>query len=336
MEQKTINKTMASHPIAETENKLKEIQINSAFEEWIGLSTFNRWHLCLYKFATEKPLCYTNPNVINDTLNILRTNRKLVAPALSAHAEELSQAVFSLLRPGSSWGKEQLLSLDTPDDFSAFESIWHPEYIRYCEQIYNHLIQIPLEILGQIKHKQYTDEALANRVKKLSDFGLSTLTNGYNSTVRNSISHGHVSFGLLDIAYIDKNKKDVLDAYEFSNLFDSLVDTCHSILIAMLLFICEDREEFEKVGLSKLPLGIRFLFVNGFTCHKGTRVLSFIENQIQNNKKQLNIICRIETKSRQIHILRRFLYVGQRMFLAGMVNMIATQFLLIAECHHPL
>lgn len=313
---KTLNATMSSYPLTKIENELKRIRILSVFDQWIHESNFNEWHFCLYRFASEKPLSYFSFAAIDETLNMLRANQKFVPAALSAYSQEISQAIFSLLRPGSSWGKEQSLSLDTPDDFAEFESIWHPEYIRYCEQIYNHLIQIPLEILGQTRSKQYTTEALANRVEKLSIFGLGTLADGYNSAVRNSISHGHVAFGVLDITYEDKKKTEVLDAQEFGNLFDALVDTCHSVVIAALLFVCEERQEFEKAGLANLPLGIRFLFIDGFTYHKGTRILSLIENQIRGNKKQINVSYRIETKLRQVQMFESF-FIGWAVSIFG-------------------
>ncbi len=218
---------------------------------------------------------------------------------------------MSLLRPARSWEKEDKLSLDNPEQIFEFESVWHPEYQRYSEHVFNHLINVPLYMLGRLnrkpkakKPKDFVSQTLANRVETLKDKKLTSLTDGFEPIVRNAISHGGVDFGLVEITYIDKRKnaQKVLSAYEFSQLFDDMVDTCHSILIAMLLFVCNHRPLVQTHGLHRLPLGLRFLFIDAIASTTRFQLLTMIESRaVIGNRRQLNISCRIDTCSRLTH-----------------------------------
>ncbi|MFZ6029871.1 MAG: hypothetical protein ACOYYS_19325 [Chloroflexota bacterium] len=299
----TLNQMMENAPIIRAENRLKESVIVSAFSRWIQSSTFHEWHLSLYKFAIEKPLCHINLTVIDETLRFFNLHPSLVLEAIINCGVDISHAVLSLIRPGSSWGKDEQLSLDTPKDLVEFESVWHPEYLRYCEQIYNHLIQIPLTVLGQLNGgKQYISQTLANRSSTLASMGFKCLTDGFNSTIRNALSHGHILFGVQDITYTDHQKVEKILSYDFSNTFDNLVDTCNSLVVTILIFLCENRSLVEQKGLYSLPVGIRFFLIDGFTQHRDLRLLSMIENQIIDNKRQLNLICEVGSKVRAVHL----------------------------------
>jgi hypothetical protein len=181
---------------------------------------------------------------------------------------------------------------------AEFESIWHPEYQRYCEHVFNHLIQLPLHVIGSGKGKNYLAPTLANRAHLMQTNGLAELTTGYDSVVRNAISHGSTSFEVTGVKYIDKKDDRLLASWEFACLFDSLVDTCHSILVALLLFLCEQQTLVEGTGLHKLPLGLRFIFIDAFSSHSGFKLLSAMESDTAGPKKQLNMACEINSKAR--------------------------------------
>lgn len=98
--------------------------------------------------------------------------------------------------------------------------------------------------------------------------------------------------------YIDKKDDKLFASWEFANLFDSLVDTCHSILVALLLFLCQHQTLVEGTGLHNLPLALRFIFVDAFSSHLGFELLSMMESDTIGSKKQLNIVCKINSKVR--------------------------------------
>lgn len=299
----SLNDIFQSYPLCIVEQRLRKQQISESFSDYVDDDTFTPWHFALYKFATVPPLKYTRAETIHIALAFFNQNVELTSQALSHLQREISHAVFSLLRQGSSWSSEEKLALDNPKHILDFEHIWHPEYQRYCEHVFNHLIRIPLFILGTINNKDYQSPALANRVGILSNNGLAHLIEGYDSIVRNSISHGSVSFDVYEITYTDRNQSTSLSASEFAVLFESLVDTCHSILVSLLLFICENQTNIENNGISTLPLGLRFLFIDALASHTGLELLSMVESSVAGNDKQLNISCRIDSKARSVQLM---------------------------------
>jgi hypothetical protein len=269
------------------------------FPDYVDDDIFHRWYLSLYRFATEKPFMYFDLNVVDEALTYFNRYPDLTIEGVTKLQREVSHAVFSLLRPGTSWTKENPLSLKRPEKMLEFERVWHPEYQRYCEHVFNHLIQVPLYTLGKRKSKNYLQPPLANRAERLEKNGLGSLTHGYDSIIRNAISHGSTAFELGGLRYTDRHKPDkLLVPREFAKLFDNLIDTCHSLLIALLLFVCSNRALVEKIGIERLPLGLRFILIDAFVSHPDFDLLSMTESNAMGQKKQLNIVCKIGSRAR--------------------------------------
>jgi len=293
-----LNQLFESHSICRVQRSLRKAQILDVFSDYVDETSFKKWHLCLYKFATVKPLTFVRWEAVDEALGFFGQYPDLTVDGVATLQGGLSHAVFSLLRPGPSWTKEENLSLDRPDQMAEFETIWHPEYQRYCEHIFNHVIQLPLHVIGSTKGKNYLAQTLANRARLMQTNGLAALTVGYDSIVRNAISHGSTSFEVTGVQYTDKKGDRLLASWEFASLFDSLVDTCHSILVALLLFLCQHQTLVEGTGLHKLPLGLRFIFTDAFCSSSGLKLLSAIESDAAGPKRQLNIVCKINSKAR--------------------------------------
>jgi hypothetical protein len=298
IDNKPLNEILESHLISEAQRPLRKSQIVDAFSGYVDENSFNKWHLSLYRFATTKPLSFLEWATVDEALAFFDRHPTSTIDGVTALQRELSHAIFAALRPGASWGREGKLSLDRPDQMAEFESTWHPEYQRYCEHIFNHLIQLPLYVIGAKKGKNYLAQALANRAKLMRTNRLAALTTGYDSVVRNAISHGSTSFEIAGVRYTDRTNDRLLAPWEFADLFDNLVDTCHSILVALLIFLCRNQALVEGVGLHRLPLGLRFMFVDAYSSHPGFELLSMTESDTASPKKQLNIVCRINSKAR--------------------------------------
>jgi len=298
VDNQSLNEIFKSHSICGLQRSLWKAQILDAFSDYVDENSFKKWHLCLCSFATQKPLTYIRRETVDEALAFFNQHPDLTVEGVTTLQREISHAIFSMLRPGASWNKERKLSLDRPDQMAEFESIWHPEYQRYCEHVFNHLIQLPLYIIETRKGKDYRTQTLANRAKLMQANGLAALAKGYDSVVRNAISHGGTSFEVTGVKYIDKKADRLLASREFATLFDDLVDTCHSVLVALLLFLCQHQTLVERTGLHRLPLGLRFIFTDGFSSHSGFKLLSAIESDTLGPKKQLNIVCRINSKAR--------------------------------------
>ena len=106
------------------------------------------------------------------------------------------------LRIGESNLPESVITLDSPRNIGDFESLWHPNYQLICEHVFNHLINVPLYIIGKKKGKDYLSLTLANRVQRLKENRFSrSYYSGFNAIVRNAISHGSVEFLSRTIKY---------------------------------------------------------------------------------------------------------------------------------------
>jgi len=333
VDNKSLNEIFKSHSICGVQHSLRKAQILDKFPDYVDETSFKKWHLCLYKFAAVKPLTFVRWGSVDKALAFFGKYPDLTVEGIITFQRELSHAIFSMLRPSASWTKEEKLSLDRPDQKAEFDSIWHPEYQRYCEHVFNHLIKLPLYIIGSRKGKNYHGQSsLAQRANLMQNNGLAELTVGYDSVVRNAISHGSTSFEVTGVKYIDDSGDRLLAPWEFATLFDSLVDTCHSILVALLLFLCEHQNLVEETCLHKLPLGLRFIFIDAFSSHSGFKLLSTMESDVAGSKKQLNIVCKINSKARSAQIFEGMLTCWNASIFGGEDY---NRFLVYFDCGMP-
>jgi len=296
-----INDYYTPHKIVTAENEIKSKAILRSFSDYIS-QPLQDYHYSLYRFCSIRPLMYVDDNSVKVILDFFNSNVNGTLTALESFRNQISKSIFSLIRENPSWSHEESLSLDSPERIIEFESIWHPEYQRYSEHVLNHLIQIPLYILGKAKAKDYNSLTLGSRVEMLRNNSLPNFCEGFNSIVRNSISHGTVYFQQENIHYVDKKADIHLSHFEYSDTFDQLVTTCNSIVSALLLFVGQNWSSVTSFGLEKLPLGLRFLLIDGITSHDGFKAVSMLESTTIAGKKQLNAVCTIRSKSRSIHI----------------------------------
>ena len=301
MSLQTINGVYSPHPLIKVERSSRTRLIRAGFGAWLPEELCD-YHYSLYRFARVRPLKYVDSNIIDDSVKYFRGNVSGTLNALYEFRSQLSTAIFSLLRRTPSWDIEDTISLNSPEDIGNFDSIWHPEYQRYSEHVLNHLIQIPLSILGSIKSKDYSSQAFSNRVDLLKKNSLGFYCEGFLAVVRNAISHGTVHYELAGITYVDRNSSMHLSHFEFAEYFDQLVSTCCSIVCSLLIFLAENSDDLDKFGLHKLPLGLRFLLVDAVTSHNSFWPVSMVESEIKDKTKQLNAVCLISSKSRNIHL----------------------------------
>jgi hypothetical protein len=333
MSAESLNHFVQSHPLARQMREHKTNIVTDEFSHWFKSSFVNGgWHTALYRFASEAPLCYINPKAIDDMLGILNIDLHTTLEVLKKHDKSVSRAIFSVLRPSTSWQihDNERMSIDTPKGIEDFENIWQSEYIKYCEQVYNHIIKIPLGILEKPKNKDYLSLQLSQRAKKLDEFGYHSLTSGFDSIVRNAISHGGIEYGHNNIHYFDKRDKKEIYAPDLVSLLDDLVDICNSIIIAIVVFVVENQVSIEKSGIENLPLGIKFLLVDGFASHNGLRLMSFIESG--NDMQQLNINLIINTTARGVHQLEALQAAWATCFFGGKNY---NRFLVNIDCKMP-
>jgi hypothetical protein len=267
------------------------------FARWVAAHQEDPWALSLFDFAEKRPLKYVYDGEIQGILDLFEGHLAETSSALSAQARELSHAIHSLVSRGPSWGREHLPSLSSPADYGEFEGIWFPEYQRYTEHAFNHLINLPLGVLERVRNKQYCNLTLANRVSLLPQFGFAALGNGFRGPVRNAISHGSTEYGIADIRFVDRSGTDELTPGEFLRLFDQIVATSNAIAASIMLFILRNSAH---IGADAIPLGATLMALRGASSYRGLSVERLIRTEILQGKSQLGIVCATRVPSRTL------------------------------------
>lgn len=291
----TITEFLDKKDLCKSYNEIKKYYILNKFSDWITEEDFSNWHLSLFPFSYIKPLSYFKKDVVTKLLSYLLMHKQAVLKIMFGNDNKITHAISSMLRNGTSWQFEEPIKLDNPEDYERFESIWHPEYLRYYEHIYHHLMIVPMAIFDSKTNGSSED------IDKLKNSNLAYLTSGYNKIIRNSISHGSVRFSNSYIEYRDFHETEKLISYDFAEIFDDLVYDCHSIVIAYLLFLSKVRNKLKKQELKKLPLGIRLLFIKGFAEQRDFTIVSMMDTETQ-----LNFSCKAKMNMRLWHYISSF------------------------------
>lgn len=294
----TFSDTFESLSLFKPIRTAKEFDIKKNFEEFIDIP-FNDFHLSLSRFSVKRPLKYVNRNLITELYGFILANSKEFKSAFIDSEDVINDSVFSLLRKGSFWEKEYGLDISTPTKIEEFETIWHPEYVRFFESIYKKLL---LPIIKTIDKKEKSNFEMTNeknQTDKLKDLNLNELLKGNNRVIRNSISHGKVSYDYSQIIYNDRHTTEQHFPSDLLRTFDLLVETCNSIVVTYLLLIARFYQSDKKV-VSMLPLSLKFLFMDGLLSSEYFELLSFYKSTV-NGSPQLNIICDIKSANRTTH-----------------------------------
>jgi len=297
----SLNDLFENHSICKFQRKLRKDFVLNKFKEFIDEDSFNDWHYSLYPFAEKRPLKYFDESVIKYLTQFLIKHDVHFLESIVELTYEITNGIFSTVREGSSWNLEHSLLLNSPSDIIEFERVWHPEYQRYCEHIFNNLIKVPLSILSKMKAKDYLRLTLTNQINILNDNDLEYLTTGFNSTVRNAISHGSVNFQLMDIEYVDRKKTETLFPMQFAKLFDSLVDISHSIVISLILVLGEKDSKIKRRGIDQLAVSLQYLYFDGINSHPGYKIQHMVQSETIKSQHQLNLSCRLSSPVRLTH-----------------------------------
>lgn len=304
------------HPIIQLCVKAIQRQVEARFARWLPEKTIDAFLYSLEPFASQRPLCYFDEDAVDTCLAIFEEDPALTLDALQTHGGPVTHAILSLLRGGMSWELESALSIQTPKQITELDRVWHPEYQRYIEHIYNNLFTVVLEILGRNDGKDYIDQTLANRIQRLVDKGYPGLTVGADATVRNAISHGGVRFEHDGITYCSSKQTVDLKPRQFTSHLDGLADVSSASVVAMLLFLCRNPGQAIASGYGRLPLGVRFLLLKPLSQYRGFRLESISESQT-GQEKVLNLYCTSRTKARMVHRFDGLTAATQALVLGG-------------------
>lgn len=246
------------------------------------------WSLSLFDFVNTRPFKYFDDDLVQSVLDFYEKNSTQAVAAIESLDRELTHAVHALVTPGPSWDAEHLPSLSSPSDYAELEQVWFPEYQRYAEHAFNHLINCPLSVFAQLRSRQYCGQTLTNRAESLGKLGFRPLVEGFRGAVRNAISHGNTEFAVAAIRFVDRKATEELTPGEFLHLFDELVAACHALTLGLLLFIARNTSLFS--GRS-IPLGATLLALRGAGSYGRLTVERLIPMEVLGGRQQLAVIC---------------------------------------------
>jgi hypothetical protein len=277
----SLNAFLASHPMVRLEIASRQRAVGVRFARWMAAHQGEPWALSLFDFADKRPLKYVYDDDIEAVIDLLEVHPAETAETLRVQARELSHAIHSLVSQGSSWGHEHLPSLSSPADYGELEGIWFPEYQRYTEHAFNHLINLPLGVLERVRGKQYCNQTLANRVSLLPGLGFSKLGNGFRGPVRNAISHGSTEYGIADIRFVDRSGTVELTPGDFLRLFDRIVAASNAVAVSILLFILRNPAHIRG---NAIPLGATLMALRGAGSYRALSVERLIPTEVLQGK----------------------------------------------------
>lgn len=266
----SLRETLRSNPLIGHELALRRPKIANRFGWIIDQAIEGSWTTMLYPFAVQRPLSFSDDRQIRDVWALLSARVDDLFEILKQSDRQLTHAISSILTPSPSWANDRSVSLGTGaiKEYADFEQLWHPEYSRYCEHGFNHLVDLLVAIIGIRKNKDYRSLALANRIGILRNEGFGSLCLGYNSTVRNAVAHGNVEFLDNGIKYIDRHATTELSPFQFLELFDELVASCNSIIIGLIAALICSWDQLARQSFIPMPLGLRMLGVQNERCHR--------------------------------------------------------------------
>ena len=294
----TFSSTFESLSLFKPIRTAKEFDIKKNFEEFIDIP-FNDFHLCLSRFSVKRPLKYFNRNLIIELYGFLGLSPVEFEKAFIESKDVINDSIFGLLRKGSFWGKEYGLDISTPRKIEEFETIWHPEYVRLYESIYKKLLLPIIKTIDKKEKSNFEKTNEKNQTEKLKSLNLNELLKGNNRVIRNSSSHGKVSYDYSQIIYNDRHTTEQHFPSDLLRTFDFLVETCNSIVVTYILLIAKFYQSDKKV-VTRLPLSLKFLFMDGLLSSEYFELLSFHESTV-NGSPQLNTICNIKSVNRTTH-----------------------------------
>jgi hypothetical protein len=203
------------------------------------------------------------------------------------------------------------LELGGPEDFRKFERIWHPEYERYSDRIFNRLLALPLRIYELRESKEYLKQPFGNRVfclvNKFTE--LKAIAEQCDVQIRNAIAHGSVTYGMLDISYKGENRNKVntpivLDPSEFGEKLDSLVDAANGLAAAILVFLARQEAAGRAVERERLPASFFLGALAITTLSTDWKMTNLVESTLGGGLRQVNVYCKTKSRLRVYNFLQ--------------------------------
>ena len=200
--------------------------------------------LSLHKYLDHCPERFYSPEAFLIYSEWLQSQRESHDAELRQYLEEngarLSQALLLLAEINAGdWHDPILKSTHGEWDVVRFlDQTVHPAYLRLVEAVFFPLIY-PVALFSRRQRRAGIDGLeVIQAADELRRAGMSALADSHDSTVRNGIAHGGITYLHDEIQYRDnKGNTKALSHGEVIALFDDLLDTCNAMALGMRVFL---------------------------------------------------------------------------------------------------
>lgn len=300
VEQQTLEKFLGTQMFATPWAAANEAKVLPRLGSLLGANSMFLWHSVLLPFITKEPYRYWDTEAVRIAAAALDRDKDRTSAALRVWRREHAVAWDLLFVPSPAARDEGSISGITVDSVSRLATVYHPEYLRYCEHIYRNL----LVLYWAVSRKGGIDasfnlRAAADAVRKRIS---PLLVCGYEERVRNAIAHGEIVYRGMNIAYGPERAKYELTSSEMLKHFDELVRTTNALAIGVILHL--NHLEEDRWSELTLPPRIIALLASAALNERVGAVRGAYESETVRNEHQLHIGIRTPYLAREAILLQ--------------------------------
>ncbi len=250
--------------------------------------------LCLIQYIEQAPQKFYSKKTFrefHEFLNTLKNGRpEFLKEIFSTKKREIDLALKMLNDINELKIHDVILATKEPEVFMTISDIINPNYLRLVEGVYGELIYpIALERLRTANKNEDCLKDINGRVQQLEFTAFNYLADYHNSTMRNGIAHGDVSFHDREIQYRD-NKGNIQSVLyrDAIRIFDRLLDQCNGIALAIKAFVISNLDYFISNGIP-VPRQLILEELKYSLSFEDWQVQDAIESTFGVGKSQINI-----------------------------------------------
>ncbi len=282
----TIREFLTNNSQNRADKELRRRQGLVRFSEYLPSGVDSVWPCTLSRFTQARPWSYWDPATFEKALELLEGSKERTLLAISTWAHSVNLGFDNIFRKAPISDHEEFISESDSADLLRMATGFHPEYLRYAQQIFANLLTPYWAVLkkGNVEGKFDLNGAIHLMQSK----GCGLLIAGYDDRVRNAIAHGEVFFRGIGIQYGPSVARYEIASYEFAEKFDTLTRTSNALAAALLTFIARN-ETLRATLRTQLPLSIVSLITAADYEWNGLSVVGVVESNLRRTGKQLHI-----------------------------------------------
>lgn len=162
-------------------------------------------------------------------------------------------------------------------------------YLKLVESVLYVLILPIARHSRTLRNAQIDKLDVWNCIEEIKNTQFACIIDCYNNTIRNGIAHGSVTYSTTDITYTDKKgNSQSISPNNIIGLFDSLLDNCNAMMLALKCIMIRHNMFFCENGL-KIPSSYLIQELQALGNTPQWEIQDCLNSQTLRGKNQLNI-----------------------------------------------